>query len=76
MTTHTFRFGGLNVEANAATQYATIYDGAGKPVATLQRRRAYERTPEWTVYSLNGAKVASGELVRTCLRELHAWVAL
>lgn len=37
-----------------ATQYATAYDADGKPVATLQRRRVYEKGPAWKVFYTDG----------------------
>lgn len=45
----------LQLDITSATQYATVYDGQGKPVATLQRRRVYETGPHWKAYDTKGA---------------------
>lgn len=51
---HFVKFDGvIELEITAATQYATAYKD-GKPVATLQRRRAYERGPAWQAYANDG----------------------
>ena len=43
----------ITLEIDSTTQYATAYDG-DKPVATLQRRRVYEKGPVWKAFDTNG----------------------
>jgi hypothetical protein len=66
------RIAGLRVEVDSSTQWATITDADGKPVGTLQRARVGSRDPKWTVYGMDGAKVAQGELIVRVVRELSA----
>ena len=43
----------IELEIDNATQYATAYQG-GKPVATFQRRRVYEKGPAWKCFDTSG----------------------
>lgn len=44
----------VELEITNADQYATAYLD-GKPVATVQRRRVYEKGPAWKVYATDGS---------------------
>lgn len=46
----------IDLEIDGTTQYATAYSD-GKPVATVQRRRVYERGPIWTAFNTKGEKL-------------------
>ena len=44
----------IELEITNATQYATAYVDS-QPVATFQRRRVYEKGPEWKCFANDGA---------------------
>lgn len=62
-------FRAFTVEHDASTQYATIYEGE-TPVATIQRRRVYEKGPEWRLFTTKGREIVMPRYAgpRTALR--------
>lgn len=52
-----------------ATQYLRVYDNESLPVATLQRRRAYESGPAWRIYDAEG-----GLIGRIWSTRSYAWL--
>lgn len=64
----------VSVFIDGATQFATAYDSAGKPMGTLQRRRIYEPGPfNWRVYLTDGTLVGSSVTARGALTQLVFW---
>jgi hypothetical protein len=57
----------LDLDIDASTQYATLY-ADGRPVATFQRRRVYDKGPAWRVYDTDGKLIREFYLVHSAAR--------
>lgn len=66
------RVPGLVLELRSDTQHATAYL-RGRPFATVQRKRATDRTPgaAWTVYSLKGERLGGYATARGAVSQVE-----